>query len=145
MYEATASCKHIARAPVTNWEPRGVTLAGYCYAARHEMRVPLVTPYRVSRMWHYSITVRGNVKSVYPSLNVCPLLFKEDEHRPTMSIYIESCSGHSINLAYKSLYTKCLFCTWYFAWLPPHTVQTMLPLWWSLLQPNNYLHHTGTR
>ena len=43
MYEAAASCKYIARAPVTNWEPRGVTLAGY-YAVRYGMKVQLVTP-----------------------------------------------------------------------------------------------------
>ena len=28
MYEAAASCKDIARTPVTNLEPHGVTLAG---------------------------------------------------------------------------------------------------------------------
>ena len=39
MYEAAASCKDIARAPVTNWEPHGVTLAGYCYAVRHRIKV----------------------------------------------------------------------------------------------------------
>jgi len=50
MYEATASCKDIAWAPVTNWEPCGVTLAGYCYAVRQGMRVPLVTPYHVSHL-----------------------------------------------------------------------------------------------
>ena len=27
MYEAAASCKDIARAPVPNWEPHGITLA----------------------------------------------------------------------------------------------------------------------
>ena len=37
MYEAAASCKDIARAPVTNWEPHGVTLAGYSYVVRHGM------------------------------------------------------------------------------------------------------------
>jgi hypothetical protein len=46
MYEAAASCKDITRAPVTNWEPRGVTLAGYCYAVRHGMKIQLITPYR---------------------------------------------------------------------------------------------------
>ena len=45
MYEAAASCKDIARASVTNWEPRSVKLAGYCYAVRHGMKVQLVTPY----------------------------------------------------------------------------------------------------
>jgi hypothetical protein len=30
MYEAAASCKDISRTPVTNWEPHGVTPAGYC-------------------------------------------------------------------------------------------------------------------
>ena len=34
MYKAAASCKDIALAPITNWEPQCVTLAGYCYAVR---------------------------------------------------------------------------------------------------------------
>jgi len=42
MFEVAASCKDIARAPVTNWEPHGVTLTGYCYAVRHGMKVQLV-------------------------------------------------------------------------------------------------------
>ena len=50
MYEAAASCKDTARTPVTNWEPQCVTLAGYCYAVRHGMKVQLVTPYRVSHL-----------------------------------------------------------------------------------------------
>jgi hypothetical protein len=50
MYEAAASCKDIARAPVTNREPPGLTFAGYCYAMRHGMKVQLVTPYRVSHL-----------------------------------------------------------------------------------------------
>ena len=50
MYEATASCKDIARTPVTNWAPQSLTLAVYCYAARHGMKVHLVTPYRVSHL-----------------------------------------------------------------------------------------------
>jgi hypothetical protein len=54
----------IARAPVTNWEPQCVTLAGYCYAVRHGTKVQLVTPYRVSHLQRYGVTVRGNVKSV---------------------------------------------------------------------------------
>ena len=33
MYETTASSKDIARAALTNWEPHGVTLAGYSQAA----------------------------------------------------------------------------------------------------------------
>jgi hypothetical protein len=61
MYKATASCKDIARTPVTNWEPQCVTLAGYCYAVRHGMKVQLVTPYRVSHLQRYGCTVRGNV------------------------------------------------------------------------------------
>jgi len=68
MYEVAASCKDIARAPVTNWEPQCVTLAGYRYAVRHGMKVQLVTPYRVSHFERYSVTVRGNVTSVYPPL-----------------------------------------------------------------------------
>ena len=50
MYKAAASSKDITRTPVTNWEPHCVTLAGYCYAVRHGMKVQLVTPYRVSHL-----------------------------------------------------------------------------------------------
>jgi hypothetical protein len=65
MYEAAASCKDIALTPVTNWEPQCVTPAGYCYDARHGMKVQLVTPYRVSHLQRYGVTVRRNVTSVY--------------------------------------------------------------------------------
>jgi len=68
MYEAAASRKDIARAPVTTWEPHSVKLAGYCYAVRHGMKVQLVTPCRVSHLQRYGVTVRGNVTSVYPLL-----------------------------------------------------------------------------
>ena len=61
MYETAASCKDICRIPVTNWEPHGVTLAGYCYAVRWGMKFQLVTPYRVSHWQRYGATVRGNV------------------------------------------------------------------------------------
>jgi len=63
-----ASCKDIARAPVTNWEPQCVKLAGYCYAVRHGMKVPLVTLYRVSHLQRYDVTARGKVTSVYAPL-----------------------------------------------------------------------------
>jgi hypothetical protein len=68
MHEAAASCEDVARAPVTNWEPHGLTLAGYCYAVRHGMKFQHVTPYRVSQLQRYGVTVRGNVTSVYPLL-----------------------------------------------------------------------------
>jgi len=68
MYEAAASC-NIAQAHVTNWEPHGVTLTGYRYAVRHGMKVQLVTPYYVIHLQHYSVTVCGNVTSVYPPLD----------------------------------------------------------------------------
>ena len=55
-------------APVTNWERQCVTLAGYCYAMRHGMKVQLVTPYCVSLLQRYGVTVHGNVTSVYPPL-----------------------------------------------------------------------------
>jgi hypothetical protein len=64
MYETTTSCKDMARAPVTNRQPKCVTLAGYCYAVRHGMKFQLVTPYRVSHLQRYDVTVRGNVTSV---------------------------------------------------------------------------------
>jgi hypothetical protein len=53
-------------APVTNWEPHGVTLAGYCYAMRDGMKVQIVTPFRVSHLQRYGVTERVNVTSVYP-------------------------------------------------------------------------------
>ena len=52
----------------TNWEPQCATLAGYCYAVLHGMKVQLVTPYRVSHLQLNGVTVRGNVTSVYPRL-----------------------------------------------------------------------------
>jgi hypothetical protein len=58
-------------APVTNWEPSGLTLAGYCYAMRRGMRVQIVTTYRGSNMQRYGVTVRGNVTGVYPPKYVC--------------------------------------------------------------------------
>jgi hypothetical protein len=57
-------------APVTNWEPHDVTIAGYCYAMRHGMKFQRVTPYRVSQLQRYSVTVHGNVTSVYTPLHV---------------------------------------------------------------------------
>jgi hypothetical protein len=71
MYEAAASCKGIVLAPVTNWEPPGVTLAGYCYAMRHGVKVQIVTLYRVSHLQRYGVTVRDYVTSVYPLLQGC--------------------------------------------------------------------------
>ena len=64
-------------APVTNWEHQCATLAGYCYAVRHGMKVQLVTPYRVSLLQRYGVTVRGNVTSVYPTLGA-PMDFTTD-------------------------------------------------------------------
>jgi len=66
MYEAAASYKDIALALLSNWEPQCVMLAGYCYAVRHGIKVQLVTPYRVSHLQRYGVTVRGNVTSLYP-------------------------------------------------------------------------------
>jgi hypothetical protein len=57
-------------APVTNWEPRGVTLAGYCYPMRHGMKNKIITPYRFSHLRRYGVMVRGKVTSVYPHLEV---------------------------------------------------------------------------
>ena len=79
MYTAAASCKDITWAPMTNWEPYSITLAGYCLAKRHGMKVQLITQYQVSHLQCYGVTVRGNVTSVCPPLwctcgNVlCPL------------------------------------------------------------------------
>jgi hypothetical protein len=56
-------------APVTNQEPHGVTLAGYCYAMRHGMKVQSVNPYRASHLQRCGVTVRGNVTSWYRPLH----------------------------------------------------------------------------
>jgi len=72
MYESAASCKDIARAPVTNWEPQCVTLAGYGYAVRHGMKVQLVTPYRVSHLQRQSVAARGNVTVCTHVKSTCP-------------------------------------------------------------------------
>jgi hypothetical protein len=53
--------------PVTNWEPHPVTLTEYRYAMRHGMEVQIATPYRVSHLQRYGVTVRGNDTSVYPT------------------------------------------------------------------------------
>ena len=67
-------------APVNKLERQGVTLAGYCYDVRHGMKVQLVTPYRVSLLQRYGVTVRGNVTSVYPPLQE-PAVFRVDSGR----------------------------------------------------------------
>jgi hypothetical protein len=48
-------------APVTNWEPHGVTIAGYCYAMGHGVKVQIVTPCPVSHLQRYGVKVRGTV------------------------------------------------------------------------------------
>ena len=77
MYEAGNNCKDIACALVTNWEAQFVTLAGYCYAVRHGMEVQLVTPYDVSHLQRYGVTVRGNVTSIYLTLRSKLLAWEE--------------------------------------------------------------------
>jgi hypothetical protein len=66
MYEAAASYNYITQAPITNWEPHCVTLAGYCYAMRHVMKVQILTPYCVTHLQRYGIMVHSNVTGVYP-------------------------------------------------------------------------------
>jgi hypothetical protein len=49
-------------APVTNWEPHGVSLTGYCYVLRQGMKVQIVNLYRVSHWQRYGVTVRGTLQ-----------------------------------------------------------------------------------
>jgi hypothetical protein len=65
MYEATASCKDIARTPVNKLGTPMCNARRILCAVRHGMKVQLVTPYCVSRLQRYGVTVRGNVTSVY--------------------------------------------------------------------------------
>jgi hypothetical protein len=53
-------------ASVTNWEPHGVTLTGYCYVMRYGMKVEIVTLFRVSHLQHYGVAEHGYIRSVYP-------------------------------------------------------------------------------
>jgi hypothetical protein len=61
-------------APVTNWEPHGVKLAGYRYAMRYGMKVQILTPYGMSYLQRYGVTVRSNVTCVYLLLEALLLL-----------------------------------------------------------------------
>jgi hypothetical protein len=63
-------------AAVTNWEPHGVTLAGYCYAMRRGMKAQNVTPFLVSHLQRYGVTVRCNITSVYPPLAATHVSFR---------------------------------------------------------------------
>jgi hypothetical protein len=49
---------------ITNWEPHGVTLAGYFNTMKHGMKVQIVTLFRVSNLQSYCVSVRGNVTSM---------------------------------------------------------------------------------
>ena len=53
MYEAAASCKDLAWAPVTNWEPQGVTLVGYGYTGSSGV------PRNFVRGWGQQIQLRA--------------------------------------------------------------------------------------
>jgi hypothetical protein len=94
MYEAAASCKDNARAPITNWEPQSVTLAGYCYAVGHGRKVQLVTPYRVSHLQRYGVTVRGEVAGVYPPLKL----------RRIVTLNLLADCGHTVAVAADTRY-----------------------------------------
>ena len=96
MYEAAASCKDIARAPVTHWEPHCVRLAGYCYAVRHGIKVQLVSPQRVSHLQRYGVTERGNLTFVYPPYDEAG---NDEYDLPTLSTYmwyISSFDGQNV-------------------------------------------------
>jgi hypothetical protein len=61
-------------APITNSEPHGVTLAGYCYTMRHRMKDWIVTPYYLSHLQRYDVAVHGNITSVYLPLRYVLML-----------------------------------------------------------------------
>jgi hypothetical protein len=82
-------------APVTNWEPHGVTLAGYCYAMRHGMKVQIVTPFRIRHLQRYGVTVRGNVTGVHPTLGN---VMKRSACRRKRCFQILDLFCHSVNL-----------------------------------------------
>ena len=107
MYEAAASCKDIARAPVANWEPQCVTLARYCYAVRHGMEVHIVTPYRASHLQHYSVTVCGNVTSVYPPLD---LLTEHDIRDYHVGKHLPNCTASHARGLWSYYQNGSIFC-----------------------------------
>jgi hypothetical protein len=76
--------------PVTNWEPHCVTLAGYCYAMRHGMKVQIVTQYRVNVMalWYMvTIQVCTHLNPLNAKLNpICHLLTILEAHPLTCNV-----------------------------------------------------------
>jgi hypothetical protein len=94
-------------APVTNWGPHGVTLAGYSYAMRHGMKVQIVTSYHVSHLQRYGVTVHGNVTSVYPPLG--PNIFSSTLFSNNLSL----CSCQNVSRpSFRPMKKKILqFCT----------------------------------
>jgi hypothetical protein len=60
MYEATASCKDITRAPVA------CNVTRLRYAVTLQLSVQLVSPYRVTHLQRYEVTLCGNITSVDP-------------------------------------------------------------------------------
>jgi hypothetical protein len=63
MYKASASCKDIARASVTNWEPQCVNARRILL--RREARDESSARKSVScHLQRYGVTVRGNVTTV---------------------------------------------------------------------------------
>jgi len=95
----------MARATVTNWECQCVTLAGYCYAMRQGMKIQLVTPYRVSLLQCYSVTVRGNVTSVYPPLEVVSDSSHSHHQRQTTDLHC-----HIQEHVHLYLYLEHMYC-----------------------------------
>jgi hypothetical protein len=63
---------------VTNRELPAVTLAGYCYAKRHGMKVEIVTLYGESHLQCCGITECGNIKSVYLPKEICLYIYEYD-------------------------------------------------------------------
>jgi hypothetical protein len=80
-------------APVTKWEPHGVTLTGYCYGMRHGMKVQIGTPFRVSYLERYGVTVRGNVTSVYSPLDVRKKYSWDKSHLIQRTVYSTLCNA----------------------------------------------------
>jgi hypothetical protein len=119
-------------APVTNWETRGVTFAGYCYAMRHGMKVQIVTPFRISHLQRYCVTVRGNVTSAYPPLIYNTIQFFGYSHVfRRISVIFRAC----INIFNPLITTVCGNAPPYQATVPTPTLYSLITHFTSLFFP----------
>jgi hypothetical protein len=89
-------------APVTTWEPHGVTLAGYCYAMRHGMKVQIVTLF-------VSVTCNVTALQYAVTLQVCIHLLPLRTVRPIYRTGTPLPSKNPFHLFFQQIYVLNFF------------------------------------